>query len=128
MNCDYGNSSLYVFWKENQQSFFRKIDKCNFSQIEISNEIFRNYSEKIINITNESVKAYTLINNDSIEIRHSEFAKYYFVINGKLEVKVFDYFDLTSQSERQNLNYEFNHSLELVKLSKVCDKIILENQ
>ena len=126
--CNYKDSDLYLFWKEENKSYFRKIIKCNNVKIEISDEIFIGYDAKIDKIKSENVKAYQVNKNTFGGCNNTTYSKYYFIINGKLEVKIFDYYALTTLSEMPNINYDYNNSLELVKLDNVCKKIIRRNR
>ena len=125
-DCDYGTSNLYVFWKDENECYYRKIDKCNSLSIKITDEIFQNYELKINKIKNESVKAYKTAEDLHVTIDHPLFSRLYFILDGDLIVKQFDNFNLTNESFGPNINYEYNNSLELVKLIKACDKIILK--
>lgn len=126
-DCNYGTSKLFVFWKENDGSYFRKIDKCNSSKIKISDEIFNDFLLKTNRIKNENVIPYQTGKNSYISISHSTFSEFYFMIDKKIERKRYDHFNLTNEQEKPNINFKHNNSLALIKLDKVCEQIILEN-
>lgn len=119
-DCDYGTSKIYVFWKEKENAFYKKIDKCDSSKVKISTEIFNDF----LTIKNETVKPYQTENNGYVNISHSTFSLFYFNIDEKIVVKKYDHFDLTNNKEEPNINFKHNKSLALVKLDKKCDKII----
>jgi hypothetical protein len=127
-DCDYGNTYLYVFWKDKNESYFRKLDKCNSPQTRISDEIINNYILNINKIEKESVKDYQIGKDDYAIVDHSTVSKFYFRFNGNIIIKEFDYYNLTTENLSPNINYEYNNSLELIKLSKACDKVISKKQ
>ena len=124
-DCDYGTSRLYVFWKDKSESYFRKIDKCNSPTIKIPDEIIENYELNIKEIEKENVKEYQTGKDNYVIVSHSTFSKFYFMFNNNLIVKQFNDFDITTEDYSTNINYKYNNSLKLIKLSKTCDKIIL---
>ncbi len=126
-DCDYGTSKLYVFWKEKNEFYFRKINKCNYDKAKISGEIFINFKVKTERIKNETVKQYQTSKNSYISVSHSTFSDFYFIVNKKIEKKSFNHFYLTNDEEKPNINFSYNNSLNLIKLSKFCDEIILHN-
>ena len=128
VECELKYYQLYLFWQENNKSYFRKIEKCNSKKIKISgNFINKFYIQNVDIIKNENVKEYQIGKDEYIMVDHSSFSKFYFFIDGKLITKQIDYFNLESQ-ETPNINYEFNNSLKLVKLNAECSKIIRENK
>jgi len=127
-DCDYGTSTLYLFWKENGENFFRRLDKCNSPKIKISDDILSNFSIKMRSIKIEEIKRYQTGDNNYISLNHSNFSKYYFILDGELETNSFDYFNLTTAEEKPNINFKYNNSLMLVKLDKACDEIITKNK
>lgn len=127
-DCNYGTSKLFVFWKEKDASYFRKIDKCNSSKIKISNEIFNDFSAKTIRMKKDTIKPYQTDKNSYVSNSHSTFSEFYFVIDHKIERKIYDHFNLTNEIEKPNINFMYNNSLSIIKLEKVCDEIISRNQ
>lgn len=125
IECDFGTSHIYIFWKDKNESFYKKIDKCNSQKTKVSDKIFNNYLSKIDVIKKEEIKNYQTENGSNVSINHSTFSKFYFMVNGNLFTKSFDYFDLTSSENNPNINYEYNKSLELIKLNNECDKILI---
>lgn len=125
-DCEYGTSRLYVFWKDKKESYFRKIDKCNSPKVKIPDEIIKNYVLNIKEIEKENIKAYQTRKESYVIVSHSTFSKLYFMFNGNLIVKQFNDFDLTTEDYNPNINYEYNNSLKLIKLDKICDTIILK--
>ena len=126
--CNYKDSDLYIFWKEENNSYFRKINKCEYLKVKISAGIFDSFNTKIEKIKTESVKSYQINQKTIGGCNNTTYAKYYFMVNGKLETKIFDYYSLTTQSEIPNINYDYNNALEIIKLDKVCEKIIRKNR
>lgn len=127
LDCDYGTSKLYVFWKEKDESFFRKIDKCSASKVKIPSDIFNDYLAKTHRIKNETVKPYQIDKKSYIFSSHSTFSEFYFNIDEKIERKRYDDYSLTTEKEKPNINFKFNNSLTLIKLYKSCDEIIRQN-
>lgn len=128
LKCNYKDSDLYIFWKEENNSYFRKINKCDDLKLKITADIFNGFNTKVEKIKNESVKSYQINKNTIGGCNYTTYAKYYFIINEELKTKIFDYYSLTTQGEMPNINYDYNNALEIIKLDKVCEKIIRKNR
>lgn len=128
-NC-YPNYSMYIFWTENNKSYIQKFDDCSeFYILEISkfntNEFLDNYT---VELQTGKVKRYKVDKETFSTVSHSCF-KNYIINDGKLKYEnSFDIYDLTGENE--NLNYESNNNLKIVKLDKKLNEIIsgLEKQ
>lgn len=127
-DCDYGTSKLYLFWKENGQSYFRELDRCDSPKIKIANELFSNYDVTMRSIKVEKVKHYQTSENSFTSIDHSTFSKFYFILDGKTETNWFDYFDISTEDKEPNINYQYNNSLAIVKLDQACEEVIKKNK
>lgn len=127
-DCEYGTSKLFAFWKENDDFYFKKIDKCNSLKVKISTDIFNGFLKKIETIKDETVKPYQIGKNRYISISHSTFSEFYFIINEKIEKFFYNHFYLTNEQEEPNINFNYNNSLTIIKLDKACDEIIKQNK
>jgi hypothetical protein len=127
-DCDYGTSKIYLFWKENGVSYFRKLDRCDSPKIKITNELFSNYAITMRSIKVEKVKYYQTSENGFTSIDHSTFSQFYFILDGKTETNRFDYFDISTDDKKPNINYQYNNSLAIVKLDQACQEVITKNK
>ncbi len=128
LECNYKDSDLYIFWQEENKSYFKKLTKCDGDKIEIADNLFNGYDVKIKKIEDEQVKSYQMNRNTFSGGQETDYSKYYFVIDNQLITKIFDYYALTNKSDMPNINYDFNNSLELIKLDRLCQKIIRKNR
>jgi hypothetical protein len=126
--CNFKDSDLYVFWKEENNSYFRKLNKCDTVKVKLAAEILVDFDATLTIIKNESVKSYLLNKNTIRGCSHTTYSKYYFIINEILVTMIFDDYSLTTDSEQPNINFAYNNALELIKLDKVCEKIIHKNR
>ena len=123
-DCDYGTSKIYLFWKENGVSYFRKLDRCDSPKIKITNELFNNFAVTMRSIKVEKVKSYQTSESGLTSIDHSTFSQFYFILDGKIETNRFDYFDISTDDMKSNINYQYNNSLAIVKLDLACQEVI----
>lgn len=136
IDCSLQLSNLYVFWKENEKSFFQEINLCESPKIMITNKITEFYLKKSDVIQKENVQRYKT-GKDSIvgnkiytHIRmspHGCHSKIYFYDNSDLIEKYICELDLTNETKQQNINFKFNNNLKMVQLAKYCDEIIESN-
>lgn len=131
INCYLQRSNLYVFWKENEKSFFQEIKRCETSKIKINNKIIKFYLKNAVEIQNENIERYK-IGKDSIvgnkiyskirSVDHGFHTKTYFYVDSNLIEKHIDEFCLKTDKKEPNINYEHNNNLKMVKLAKYCFK------
>ncbi|MDC8004795.1 hypothetical protein POV27_12090 [Aureisphaera galaxeae] len=129
--------NLYAFWRMGNTNYIKKMDNCGaFNTIELKEQApFDFYSRNIVAIKNEEVGRYRL-KPDSIAngLRysfartqsHSPLRYYWFYRDTLTFEKRFDKFNLTTDSESPNINFESNHNLAIVKLNAICEEIIAE--
>jgi hypothetical protein len=127
-DCDYGTSKLYLFWKENGVSYYRKLNRCDSPKIKITNELFSNYAISMRSVKVEKIKHYQTAENVFSSIDHSTFSQFYFILDGKTESNRFDYYDISTDDQKPNLNYQYNNTLAIVKLDQACQEIITKNK
>ena len=134
---DFPNYPIYIFWKENGNTYLDKISVCfEYSKTISENTFWDVYflNEKIIK--NEIVKTYeyeTFENSKKvtykISVDHSGHQNFKFIIKDKITTKEFDSFDLTKigwDSSKSNINYEHNINLKSKLIIDILEKITSE--
>jgi len=126
LDCMYDGSIIYFFWSDSKKSYMKTIGKCDSSSIEISDDVLGFYERNIQAINNETVKHYQSDSANYISVDHSSFSKFYFSVNDVSITKLIDHFDLESGNS-ENINYQYNNSLKIVMLEKICKETIEKN-
>ena len=123
--------SVYIFWREGDDILkLQKFDNCGsykpFS-IQIPKPMSRILKEKEA-IKTENVKPYegeksdqNAFGNMTVKNCHKE---YKFVFGGNAFEKKFREFDLANDSKYENINAEYNNSLQLVALDKEISEAV----
>jgi hypothetical protein len=125
IDCSIEGAFIYLFWQEENKSYIQSLGICN-NKIEISNNIFDFFLDNYSKIKDEKVEPYQTDKNSIIGISHSCFKKFIYYDETKEVIVKFDEFNLTTEIECPNINYEINNNLNVVLLSKLCDKNIKE--
>ena len=127
VSCD-GESEIYVFSNEANKSFLQKVNSCENKKIEIPDNILNYYINHFDEIRNEVVRNYQIDKESTKFASHSCFKKFAFYFNSTINItKDFDELDLTTETDEPNINFKSNNSLKLVKLTRLCEKVIREN-
>lgn len=125
----------YLFWKEGALNWVKRISNCGVSQDVAINRMkpVDFYITYLDQIEVESVARYAYISVDKesgkmkvyqMFTNHSARRAFSFYANSRSFQKRIDKFDLSNDRDKENLNYDSNNSLALVKLNNQCDKII----
>ena len=135
---EFENPPTYIFWKQNGKTFLTKKDNCfEYSTTAIDAEkIWKNYFKNEKEIKEEKVKNFQFVEIENgkktildIMVDHSHHQNFKFIINGKINEKRFDDFDLQRNNESEiNINYEHNTNLKSKFLANEISKLILENE
>lgn len=132
--CLEDKTDVYLFWKDKEQSYVKKIDNCGFYEPLKINDKAMNFFEKHLDvIKQENVRRYA-VKKDSIAgnkvwsfvkyVSHSCFVQFYLHDKTGLIIKKYDVYDLTTESKEKNIYFETNNSLNIVKLNAICHKLI----
>jgi len=123
---------VYIFWKITNQKWIQKIDNCGiFKPIKMNNsECFDFFIEQNQKLSKETVTKYMTQenkdNNEYLSVVHSCFRFFKFYTKSNTFSKTIDLFDLSSNLDDENLNYESNKRLKLIRLNTLCNESILE--
>lgn len=129
-NDCYAFYEIYVFWENDGKNYLKKFNDCNYYKtFEISNsKVIQYFKRNKDKIKNEIVKEYTIKENDSISITmnvsHSAIDKLIFEDINRIFEKEFEPFNLTTDKKEKNIYYKYNNELSLIKLTKMCNKVI----
>lgn len=123
---------VFVFWKEGNQPMIKKIDNCGlyFSLPLATSETLEFANEHRKELSEGYVKKYEVKNPENIPVQsskvHSCFRNFQFRIGNNSFGQTYKLYDLTNESKYENLNFEYNNSLEIVALEKVIESTLLE--
>ena len=129
--------TMYAFWKDGKDDYVKKFDNCGgFNTLKLSDsKISEFYLKNSESLKSDEVKSYQ-IKPDSIangkiyksisSRNHQPQRFFWFFINSNEFKNHFDKYNLTTEKEIPNLNYESNNELSIVKLNTICEKIIDE--
>lgn len=132
-DCTVDESRIFLFWKENEESFVQKISKCPSKKKKISKQIIQTFIDYKSELEIEKIKKYSTkpdsitekkIYSFTVGVSHSTFTKFYFFNNKKEIIKKIDAFDLTTNSYEPNIYYDRNKSLKIIALKEMCEKEI----
>ena len=125
----------YIFWKDSDNSNWLKLlDNCGaYKKIKISNIYINYFIENFTEIKSKQVKKYSKKNSKTGRISEVG-SNHYFMERFKFQndedhFKTYiDYFDI-SNDRNENVYFEYNTNLKIVKLSKMISELIdqLEN-
>ncbi|WP_166926103.1 hypothetical protein [Flavobacterium poyangense] len=118
----------YIFWQENAKCFVQLIDKdFTYEPLPIDNCGFLKLDSKTIDqISKEEVLPIVVLSNKEkvyIEVSNHYKTKFYF---SRKNSKEFPNFYL-SEPEKRNINNFKNSKLQITKLYRACEKIIIDN-
>lgn len=122
------DNTMFNFSIKNDKIFIKKIDSCGeFFETEIDNQLIKEILlSDFENLFEEKIKSYQISENIFSTISHSKFKGLYFKSENNSFYKYFDTYDIsTKEGKESNVNYEFNNSLEIVKLTKEIENLII---
>ncbi len=136
-NCKIDSSffTMYGFWFDGTEAWVKKYDSCGeVNSVRLSDtavlEYYKNNFKEIKSREVERFKprsdsvangeAFTYISMAS----HTPLRFYWFFQGSTQFEKSFDKYDLTTEDDHFNLNYESNNNLAIVKLNSICEAII----
>ena len=137
--CAY-EPTQYLFWTQNRKTYLKRFDFCiNYKQIQIDtlnplDFFFKNQSQ----IVKELIKppTYYVIKrtkngvdtiSNAIQVSHSCYNKFDFILNGDTTTKVIDNFDLDYvkfDNGKKNIYYGYNQQTKQKKLIDITSKLI----
>ncbi len=126
---------LYAFWKKEKKTYIKKFDNCSeFKIIKLNDsKVIDFFKDNLDKIKLEEVEEYTFKPDSIVNGRKYSFIstrshsplRYFWFYNNSTEFKKnFDKFQLQTEKDNENLNFESNNNLSLVKLNLFCEKII----
>lgn len=118
--------SIYLIWKEHENQYIQIFDNCgNFLPLEVENKNILDFANTNFNIINsEKIKYYQEDKKTISLISHSSFSEFLISKNGMEIYNYFDIYNLRTNSEKPNLNYEYNQNLKIVKLNNLIEEEI----
>ena len=121
---------FHVLWKEGDKTMVKKIDNCGlFMSMPLSdNDLWEFVLANTTDLQKKSVKPYEGENiTGQPEARtaiHPCYREFIFSINDEMYDQKFNLYQLTTEEEHPNKNYEFNNQLPVVELNKLMDPIM----
>ncbi len=116
----------YVLWKEDEQSFLKKIDNCGlFHSVTLADDaLYDYYLSNREAIKTETVKKYRSENYDGKPASSRKvqpcFRSYALGAKGEGAQGTYNLFDVSNTSEEgANTNYSFNSNLKVVQLNEL---------
>jgi len=121
-HCDVYHS-VYLIWKDNDTEYIRLFDNCgSYYPIKTSNNNILNYAkENMETLKNDRVKFYQTDKNSVMGVSHSSYKEFLISVGNNEFYNYFDIFNLTSESEKPNLNYLYNQNLKLIKMNSMIE-------
>jgi hypothetical protein len=128
--------TMYGFWNNGKDSYIKKFDNCGeFNSIKLSDSRTIDFYKKNVEmLKSEKVKSYQLTPDSlgkdglvykSISSRTHQPLRYFWFFQDSTEFKNdFDKYNLETEEDKKNLNYESNNNLSIVKLNLICEEII----
>jgi len=123
----------YVIWNEEGVDYIKKFDNCGsyktakLSDTAISDFVANHYPA----LKDDEVKPYrSSAYTGTPELRKTPspcFKYYSFHKDDRAFEKQFNDFDISNDSEGENLNYTFNQTLKLIELNQMMNNIIVSN-
>jgi hypothetical protein len=118
---------IYFIWELNGKFYIKKTDNYNiFPEIEIdANKIFNFVYKNISKIEIERIKPFQLkIEGKIIDVGSSDYGNY--VISFNINGIIFSKKILSKEMNyKDNYNYKYNNNLNIVKLKKMLNEVIL---
>jgi len=128
IDCTIEDGNVYLFWKERNKSFIRKLGLCNNTNIKIKNTVLNFYIKNLNYIKTEKVKRYQTSQNFFSTTDHTCFKKFYIYENSVSSKNEFIEYNTETDQNNPNINYISNNNLKIVMLAKLCEKIILQKK
>lgn len=123
-NCTIKNT-VFLIWNENNKDYIQKIDDCgNFFPLELGNSEITKFANNNFDIIRaEKIKYYHINKNIISMVDHSTFKNFLISKSGIETTNFFDVYNLSTNHDHQNINYEYNNSLKIIHLNH-----LIENQ
>ncbi|AXT63049.1 hypothetical protein D1816_22785 [Aquimarina sp. AD10] len=129
------NFNMYGFWKNGNETWIKKYDNCGgFNSIKLTDSKSLEFYEKNIdNLKKDEVKIYTtkadsIVNGKKYSYvstrSHSPQRHFWFFKDSTKFQKKFNKYNLKTEKNNKNLNYESNNDLSIAKLNLICEEII----
>ncbi|NIK93215.1 hypothetical protein GZ212_13715 [Mangrovimonas sp. CR14] len=127
--------NLYGFWKNGNEAWIKKYDNCGgFNSIKlVDSKPVDFFIENIEELKKGEVEIY-IIKPDSMSNGkkysytstrlHSPQRFFWFFSDSSEFQKNFDKYNLETEEDNKNLNYESNNNLSIAKLNSICEDII----
>lgn len=118
------NFSIYLIWREKENQYIQIFDNCgSFLPVNIENTNILEFANKNFNIINlERIKYYQVDKKTVSMISHSEFKDFLLSRQGTEIYNHFDVYNLTTNSEKPNLNYKYNQNLKIIELNNLIEE------
>lgn len=117
------HDSIYLIWKENNKEYIQMFDNYGsfypqeLDDLEVTTFVNNNFEI----IKSEKIKYYQTKKNTISTISHSRFKELLLSKSSNEIYSNFDVYDLTSESESPNINYEYNNNLKLIHLNNLIE-------
>ena len=128
---------MYAFWENGNETWIKKYDNCGeFKNVKLTNsKPIKFYKKNIESLKINDVQPY-IFKPDSIANgkkysfisgrTHTAHRYFWFFQDSTEFEKKFDKYNLETEKNNKNLNYELNNNLSIVKLNIICEEIINE--
>lgn len=120
----------YIFWKEAEKAYVKKIDNCGlYLSVLLKDDAVFDFalSQKGI-IVEEIVKPYSSDTYTGTPQQRKPvqpcFREFHFSLGNENFDKRFNLFDISNDSDGNNLNLEHNNALRLILLNKMIDAML----
>ena len=120
----------YIFWKEAEKAYVKKIDNCGlYLSVLLKDDAVFDFalSQKGI-IVEEIVKPYSSDTYTGTPQQRKPvqpcFREFHFSLDNENFDKRFNLFDISNDSDGNNLNLEHNNALRLILLNKMIDGML----
>lgn len=120
----------FIFWKEAEKAYVKKIDNCGLylSVVLKDDAVFAFARDQVVTIEGETVKpyasdAYTGTPQQRKPVQPC-FREFHFSLSNENFDKRFNLFDISNDSEGNNLNLEYNNALRLIQLNGMIDGLL----
>lgn len=119
------NYPIYLIWNKDNTGYIQKIDRCgDFFILEINSEAINYVNKNFKIIKSEKIKFYQENKSSFSNISHSTFKE---LLISKFGIETYNHFDiynLSTNTERPNLNFKYNNNLKIIVLNKIIEKQI----
>jgi hypothetical protein len=127
--------TLYAFWNKGTESYVKKFDNCGgFYDLKLeSSKPVDFFKQNLSKIKEEEVEFYKIKPDSIVDGNRYSFTstrshsshRFYWFNKDSLEFKKhFDKYNLETEKDNRNLNFDSNNKLSIVKLNLICEEII----